>query len=209
MPFQPATGVGQFTVKGTWNGVIDLATVFHIQKTSDPTAWTSVQLSLGMQRLEAALPLLAAQLPNDVGWTSISFRDLTTEEGAVGERSIAVSGVSAATPVGALVGPIIRWKTGLAGRSNGRTFLPGIAEGNLNDNGQVDSTFAAATNTAANAFRAFIAAATDGTHVGVPLTLVVLSAVAPPGELERVARVVVSNQVPLRPGVQRRRQIGA
>lgn len=208
MTFQPAIGVGQFTVKGTWNGVIDLATVFHIVKQGDITSWSATQQSLGMQRLEAALPLLAAQLPNDVGWTTISFRDLTTEEGAVGERTIAVTGVSSASPVGALVGPIIRWKTGLAGRSNGRTFLPGIAEGNLNDNGQVDSGFAAATNTAATAFRGFLTSATDGTHVGVPLQLVVLSAAAPPGETDRVFRQVTSNQVPLRPGVQRRRQIG-
>lgn len=210
MPFVPAPGVLQIVAKGTWNGVIDVNTVLHVAKVSPVGGDFSdiVDVQNACQRMESALPQLAAQLPNDVTWNTLMARALHVEAGLVWEEPCSVTGVSTAVPTGALIGPIIQWRTGLAGRTNGRTFLPGTAEGNIDDNGQVVSTFRTACETAATAFRNWLTAAVDGTHPGLPISLVIVPARPEPGQGFRSFRQIVSNRVPTRPGIQRRRQIG-
>lgn len=209
MPFAPAPGVAQFSFRGSWNSVIDLVTNFHVQRLEVPSdPWNNLELAQTAVRVRNAFALLMAQCPNDAVYTAVTGRDLAVEEGAVVEVAISLAGASSAAPTGAFVGPIVQWKTGFAGRTNGRTFLPGCAEGNIDDNGQVDSTFRAATKTAADAFLAFMRAANDGTHPGPPLDPVVLSAVPPPGETERARRPILNTAVPAYVGMQRRRQMG-
>ncbi len=210
MAFFAAPGVAQMVLYGEWQGLIPVNTVLHVMKGNDGLGapFTQADLANACNRVSGAWQNVCSDLSNKVQYQKVTGRALDTQDGAVAEMTTAIGGASAQEPVGPLLGPIIQWRTGVAGRHNGRSFLPSVEEANLTNNGQVSADKRAAIVTRGNAVRAFLSAATDALHLGPPLNLYILSAKPPLGATTRLPRLVTSVQCPAYPGVQRRRQIG-
>lgn len=209
MSFIPAPGVAQFTFVGSWNNLIPLRSIFHVQRKNDGLfePWSAADLHNGVTRILSLYTKFLPEMVNDASFTSVVARSLDVEAGVVIEEAIVMTGGSAASPMGAFAGPVVNWKTGLAGRTNGRTFLPGVAEGNVDDNGQLASTYVAALQLDANNGLTSIGAATDATHPGPPMNLVILATAGSGDPVGRAARPVVSAAIRAEVGIQRRRRL--
>jgi hypothetical protein len=209
MAFFAAPGVAQLVLHGEWQGVIPVNHVFHVMKGNDGlgTPFSAADLLNACNRLSGAWQNVCSDLSNKMQYKKVTGRALDVADGAVAEMSTAIGGASAQEPVGPLLGPILQWRTGLAGRHNGRTFLPSVEEANMTNNGQISADKRAAIVTRGDAVRTFLGAATDATHPGPPIALYVLSTRPPLGETTRLPRLVVSVACPSYPGVQRRRQL--
>jgi hypothetical protein len=208
MAFSPAPGAAQIVVIGKWSNLFPLRSVLHVQRKNDALAasWDSAQLLAACQRMGGAYQLLLPQVPNNAAWSSIDGRDLSVEDGAAASFPVAFTGGDPGTSVGGYSGPIINWKTNVAGRHNGRTFLPGHVNNVTDENGMFTETFISNMNGRAANFLEFLGAGTDATHPGAPLDLVVTEVKPKGAATTRASRVVVSAICRAEVGIQRRRR---
>lgn len=211
MPNRICPGAAQLTIKGTWGGSIPLAHIFHVKRigANQDTAWTGPTLLLATDRLRGAFSSFLGNLATGATYSTIVGKDLSSAVAPVVEQAISLAGTDTAAPTGAYEGPVIRWKTAFGGRTNGRTYLPGIGEAQVDSLGTILAARVTAMEGMATAFRAFLAAATDGTHLGEPLQLVVVSSLPDPGDPTLAAwYTVTSNTCRSVVGIQRRRRLG-
>lgn len=209
MPFLPSPGVASATIVAKWNAVIDIRTVWHVEKGGDGLGdpFNADELEDAGNRVSGAFSLLLPSVASAYVASEIIMRDLSVEAGAQVSYPTAITGGFAGANTGPYEGPVVSWLTGTAGRHNGRTFLPGISEADVDANGMVAGGIAATLKTRADSALTFLRAATDVTHLGAPLELVVLAAGLEPPNLFRVPRLVIGTRVRTEVGIQRRRRI--
>lgn len=207
MTFHPAPGVARISLNGTWNSVIPLVHVFHVKRSDGSTSpFTSTDLANACSRVIGGFASFLDNMSAAIAYQSAVARDLTAEEGATAQIPLANVGADASASTGPYEGPLIRWRVGTAGRHNGRTFLPGIAEAQVDANGTIAAARVTAMTTRAGQMLTFLNAATDGTHPGAPLRMVVLATELEPPLLELQARQVLSGECRAVIGIQRRRR---
>jgi hypothetical protein len=210
MPFSPVPGVAQFSIKAMWNGVIDMTTVWHVERLGDGIAepWTSQQLLFAANRVAGAWSTILVNVSGAYVAEEVIGRDLSSVDGSYASLPVAnVGGFAGNAQTGPYEGPMVSWLTGVAGRHNGRTFVPGIPESSIDANGMIAGANVAALQGQAEQALAFLRAPSDATHQGVPLDLVVVSARPVGAALTRVARPVIGVRVRSDVAIQRRRRI--
>lgn len=210
MTFIPAPGVAQMTIKGVWASVIPIANVFHVQRVgaNENAAWSASQLSLAADRIRGGYNNFVSNLASAAVFTEVTARDLTSAIAASTSRAITLAGTDAGASTGPYEGPVIRWNTTLGGRHVGRTFLPGIGEAAVDSIGTVLAARVTAMTAAGDAFLAFLGAATDGTHLGEPLFMTVVSNLVNSGTGNRFTFPVLSSTCRPMVGIQRNRRPG-
>jgi hypothetical protein len=195
---------------GKWANLIELRTVLHVMRPGEllGATWTAAQLLQAANRVSGAFNLFLDNCPNVAQYSSVEMRDLSSATGEVASMATAIAGTDAAVSTGPYEGPVIRWKTGVAGRTNGRTFLPGTSEASVDNIGMLSPDRIAAMTVRATQFLAFLSAATDATHPGPPIDLAIQSSkpttALPP---TRPARKVISGSCRPEVGIQRRRRV--
>jgi hypothetical protein len=207
--FYPAPGVAQAVIVGRWNGVIDIRTVWHIEKGNDGlgTPFNATELAQAGNRVIGAFQNFLGSVSNAYIASEVRMRDLEVEDGPAVSVPVANQGGYGGANTGPYEGTVVSWLTGTAGRHNGRTFLPGIAETNVDNNGMIVAGAVADVQAGASNALTFLRAPTGPLHVGVPLNLVILASGLEPPLVERRARHVIGSRVRTEVGIQRRRRI--
>ncbi len=209
MAFIPSPGVAQGVLVGTWANLIQLRTIFHVQRRGEllGSAWSVADLTNAALRLSEAFQNFTDNLSNVALYNRIDMRDLIAVDGTVYSFPAALAGTDAAVSTGPYEGPVINWKTGKAGRTNGRTYLPGTSEATVDNIGLLTPDRQGAWKSRADAFLADINAPTDATHLGPPLDLVIQSQKPTTSlPITRPANAVKSTSVRAEIGIQRRRR---
>lgn len=177
MAFFPAPGVAQLTVAGQYGASETIVSVLHCQRRNDAVfdPWTQPQLRDAILRLALAWQRWLPQISEQVFWKELRGRDLTTETGTVDLIAINHQGGTASAPTSPNIANLIQWRTGKAGRgANGRTYLPGCLEGQVDPMGRLPAAYMADMSTRAQGVVDDMNAATTAILPGPPLDLVVL-----------------------------------
>jgi hypothetical protein len=207
MAFFAAPGVAQLVVAGQYGASETVVNVVHVQRKNDAgfDPWTQPQLRDAALRLGIAWQRWLPQLSSQVGWREIRSRDLSLEAGAVDLLPVLFDGATASAPTSPNVALLIQWRTGTAGRgANGRSYLPGALEGQIDALGRIEPAFVADMTTRAQGVIADLGAPTSALLPGVPLDLAILH--KPKGvPLSRSATPVITGKCSNLVATQRRR----
>lgn len=134
MAFIPAVNVAQVVFKQAMHGNV----VQNVSHVLNETGWSPAELtSLCDLYIAWANDSYGSNLSTDLQFTSVAARDMTTEDAAGVEVGFpALSGGDVASPgLPGNVALAIKFKTGFTGRNrNGRWFVAGLTEGNVNGN---------------------------------------------------------------------------
>jgi hypothetical protein len=207
MPFYPAPGVARIVLSGLYGGAEKIVSVLHVQRKNDGLLdpWTAAQLADICNRVSGAWQQWLPQLSGQVNWNEVRGRDMSSEFGAVALVPTALTGGTASAPTAPSNAVLIQWRTGTAGRgANGRTYLPGALEGQVDPMGRLETAFVTDMTQRAGAVLVDLARATSAVWLGPPLDLVVLH--GPKGvPLAASATTVVTGKCSNVIGTQRRR----
>lgn len=210
MAFVRSPGVAQAVVIAKWANLIDIVTVYHVSRSGELLGgeWTPQQLMDAGNRISGAHALFLDNVSNVYKVSEIKMRDLTNEIGSVASVPSAIAGSVSGQTTGPYEGAVIRWRTGLSGRTNGRTFIPGIEEAVVDNVGMLSADRIGAMATRAASFLTFLKDPTGALRPGAPLQLVIQSQKATAGpEASRPAWPVLSANCRPEIGIQRRRRI--
>jgi hypothetical protein len=177
MPFYPAPGVAQLVMAGMYGGAEQLISVIHVQRKNDGFGepWTQPQLRDAALRLSLGWQRWLTRLTNAVAWNEVRSRDLTIENGAVDLLGINLVGTSVGIHTTPQVTYLIQWRTGTAGRgANGRTYLAGPAEADVDGMGRVLVGRVGDLSAAAQGILTDLGGPTSAILPGSPLDMVVL-----------------------------------
>lgn len=207
MPFVPAPGTAQYTYLGTVNLQHPIANVLHVQRKNDAlfSPFTPAELELSSYRVAGALLLIAQRLVSQVKYQEIRGRDLSSENGSISSIAVAHTGGVDPPMMPPNVNFLAQWRTGQAGQgSNGRSYFPGMSDGYADDSGFITAAQISLWNTTLTNFLTFLGAATDATHQGPPLDLVITHK-ASGSPLTRNSTKVLTGRLSALVATQRRR----
>jgi hypothetical protein len=207
VPFYPTPGVARIVLSGLYGGAEKIVSVLHVARKNDALAepWTDVTLADACNRVSGAWQQWLPQLSNQVTYNEVKGRDMSAEFGAVAMIPTLLTGATASTPTAPSNAVLIQWRTGKAGRgANGRTYLPGALEQQVDPMGRLEAAYVADMTNRAGLVLADLARATDPVWKGAPLDLVILH--GPKGvPLQASATKVLAGKCSNVIGTQRRR----
>ena len=164
----------RFTIHGLWSNNRPVLTTWHTlmtHLTSRPPACEEVAGMIGSAWATHAIPVLA----NNYQFQTVSWLDLASETGSSGEFSLATvqigggAGANASPYNGILVTKNIADKG--RGKRSGRTFIPGLDEQHLDEDGVVSTTARNGADAALEQFRLAVNAYTSPTVASVRLVV--------------------------------------
>jgi hypothetical protein len=150
MAFIPAPGIAQAELVFTWNE----QTVEMVLNFQGSGAWSATTLDLlGSSLVSWFQTYLAPLLSTQIQLRIVRVRDLTTVNGVGVEHSSGLpsGGLINTASVPNNVAIAVKHSTGLTGRSfRGRSFVPGLAAGDINVNTLLPDSLTALRNAFAN-----------------------------------------------------------
>lgn len=153
MAFVPCPGIAELAVVSIV-GDVEATNVFHMDF-AQVTPLTALDLENAAADISAAfVSHLEVPLSSDVGVLEVRARDLTVQFGAGIVYPVAGNGGSgAATPLPPGSAVVVTWTTGIVGRSfRGRSYLMGLPEGLVDEEGRIAGATHTALGTGATAF---------------------------------------------------------
>jgi hypothetical protein len=135
-----ADNVTEVAIKGRWSNGHAVVNVFHVQREEDDAAASARDVLNNWQ--DHVMDTMA----NNYTLEGCHFRDRNEAAGVVGDLSPDPAKNLTGQTTGAYTSPnvaILVKKTGVfhAGQKPGRFFLPGIPEGSIDEDGNIDSAY--------------------------------------------------------------------
>ncbi len=207
MPFIASPGVAQIVLAGQYGSSEQIVSVLHVQRKNDAafSPWSQPELRAAASRMSVAWQRFTPFISSQVAYNEIRSRDMGSETGAVDLLGTALNGGTNQEPCSPNVTYLIQWRTGTAGRgANGRTYLPGANEPQVDNMGRIVVDFRNAMTGLAQSVLADLGAPASDVLPGVPLDLVIVHK-AKGVPLSRSATKVVTGRMSNLVATQRRR----
>lgn len=148
----PIPGVAKVAISGTY-GTRSWVNTFHVRRLVED-AMTQAIINDVANAVEAAYgATFITHMPAMAHVHEVVATDLHDTSGLAGVQPSTRVGAAGGLPSSVNIGPLINWRIALRYRGgHPRTYLPGIAEVSVDENGNVDGTVADAFTADANNF---------------------------------------------------------
>lgn len=168
-PNWTSNNITEIAVKGQWSNGRPVVNVFHVKREEDDAAASARDLLNNWQ------DHIVGALSNNYTCIGAHFRDRNEVGGVVGDILADAAKPRVGGSAGAASTPnvaVLLRKLGVfhAGQKPGRTFLPGVEEASVDEDGMLTTTFVSAMNALAAAFLSGLSGAGSNQLVTVHFT---------------------------------------